>query len=422
MTIGANWSIVKTVCLVTLCASLFAPLAIPGGPAAAKHQCTTFHIGSYPLRTGPSTFVLLAPRDAARSASGEVFFAGSPSNYVLPDRPAIEKHVIGVVSDSVGNSRLITVPMRADSVESVRVTSLPDGRWAVAFIEITGVPNRSFPKTKHLWHGIHDGRRWILLDSIPIPPGEAIEFTSSSSLIHRGNVLTWAVKTDGPAQVLVFSRELSTTEWHVTRVKGTAAYLDLAYQDNGELLAAMVGGDRMFQPRADGNSLYVRGVNRPNMATLRAANYEDGDVHYPGFVSTPDGPLLVWTAVDDGDLFRGKLRAAYIDEQNVGPVIDVADSVIAQPPLIVPAGNGFPLVWVTEHEMKSDGGATRRLRFWQRLNGHIREIGHFPDRYLGTIIEVAWPGRVLLLGTETLSSYGGMPVSVIKSFEVVCKS
>jgi len=106
--------------------------------------------------------------------------------------------------------------MLADSVQSVRVTGLPDGKWAVVFIEITGVPRQAFPKTKHIWHGVHDGTKWTHLDSIPVAADGEIEFTSTSSLILRGTTLTWAVKTDGPAQVLVLSRDLSSFEWHMS--------------------------------------------------------------------------------------------------------------------------------------------------------------------------------------------------------------
>lgn len=92
--------------------------------------------------------------------------------------------------------------------------------------------------------------------------------------------------------------------------------MDITYQRNDELVVATVGPDRMFQPLADGNSLYLRDVNRPRIATRRVANYQDGDVHYPGFVHTPDGPMLVWTAVQGSKVLQSVLRAAYINEQN----------------------------------------------------------------------------------------------------------
>lgn len=82
--------------LVALCVSCSPFWAIRGGGATAQEQCKAVHLGSYPLRLDSSMFILLAPRDGARSASGSMFFAGSPHNYVLPNRPAVEKHVIGV--------------------------------------------------------------------------------------------------------------------------------------------------------------------------------------------------------------------------------------------------------------------------------------------------------------------------------------
>jgi len=87
---------------------------------------------------------------------------------------------------------------------------------------------------------------------------------------------------------------------------------------------------------------------------------------------------------------------------------------------MVPPGNGFPLVWVTEHEEEGETGVARRLRFWQRVDGRIKEIGDFPDNYLVTITEVAWPGRVVFLGTERYPKFGGLPVSTLRSFEIVC--
>lgn len=410
---GAAW-------LAIFCAFSYAPLTRHAEGATTQAPCIVVELGSYPLRLDSSAYLLISPEDAARSSSGSVFFGGS-RNYVMPNLPPAETQFIGAIADSVGISRLVTVPMATDSLESVHVTALPDGTWAAAFFEVAGEPDR-FPRTKHLWHGLHDGTRWTQLDSIPIPADVEVDFTDSSRLLYRGNTLIWAVGTDVPDEALVFERELPAGDWQVTRLAGHVNYLDLAYQEDGELLIAVVGPDPAFA-RAEGlmsfgGSIYVRSVHRPDLATRRPATYPDDDIHQLGFMDTPDGPLLVWTATSSGNFRQGNLRAAYVGEQSIGPVFNIADSVVLQPPLIIPPGDGLPLIWVTEHDGTGEG--SRRLRFWQRVDGEVTEIATFPDSYLMTVTSAAWPGRVLIMGDEAVPRLGGMPVSVLRSFQIVC--
>ncbi|HEX7238894.1 MAG TPA: hypothetical protein VF263_01400 [Longimicrobiaceae bacterium] len=361
----------------------------------AAPRCAVREVSRTPLAIEDGRLLYVEP--AAFSVSrGEVLLAGTPNFLARLDRGG---RVTGMASDSVlgavvardGKGRAVPSPIDGRLVNGLRAAALEGGGWAVVFAEVRPYTGDSRPDTAvRLWHGVYDGRRWVRLEELPLPPHRTLHPHHSSQLVRRGDTLSWAMTMTAPVPGVLPGNGIVLYErrggrWSYEAVPTFHSEAELARSDTLGLLLVVVQPDSTARG-GDGNSLFLW-ARRPAWRRLRRIvhGYAEGRVYDPSLTATNGEGVLSWrTPVGEGFRSRREVRAMVgrVEERNE-PAITIDSSVAFQrlaAPIRLP--DGSPL-WVTDHEVPDEPRREVRLTLGSARSATL--LKSIPSPYIGWI-------------------------------------
>ncbi|HYW05855.1 MAG TPA: hypothetical protein VE913_02800 [Longimicrobium sp.] len=418
------------------CASSATPVA--RAPAANRiTACAVREISREKLSVEDGLAMYVEPV-ALESSGGDVLLAGAP-NYLHRRVPGGRaRHVpsdslFGAVIAPDGSARTVRSPIPTKRLGSIRALGRGDGTWDVVFAELIPTERSSPPDTAaRLWHGVYDGRRWTLMEPLPLPPNTWLHARDASALVRHGDTLAWAVEGSTPGfnrDVVLFERRSGRWSYEIVPTRG-ASYPVIAYSDSLGLLLAVVRADSKWgnpdstRGGQDGNSLFLYTRHPTWTISRRVAHGIHEPVDYPSLVRSGDNVVLTWRAETEG----GAETRAVVNVLNGPPdQVVVVDSSIAGwrsgSSMVVPLGNHL---WITRHA--PPGGHSSELRFLRASPRGASAVGQLPSPFLSRFIATSvGPSDVLLTGTlEEFSredpNRPDLVVSLLLRVRVTCDS
>lgn len=387
----------------TRCARALSPLAIsillvatgagaqsevPPTRSAAGQACTVREISRAPLTTETSREMYIEPT-AVLPSGGEIFLGGSPNYLFAPggpddDRDFVRDSIFGAIVGPNGRARLVPAPIDPTRIIDIRGLVLEQGGWALAFAELKHPWRPPAPDTViRYWYGVFDGRSWVRLEALPIPPAGELLTAGASALLIRGDTTFLAVRVQesrAGIRIALYKRQRET--WNITMLeRNGAAYATLMYQDSMGLVLGVARADRNAREVKfpgelawDTNSFFLH-TGPEWRAARKILSGNPAPVHGPVLAFSRNGPILSWVAVSpNGRQARAMIGSLAPDGRVI--VIDSATNHV----VLVERLRESPL-WISEH-VGSPAGV--QLRFVGRGAGDAPVLlARMPNPYTG---------------------------------------
>jgi hypothetical protein len=388
---------------------------------APQRACTvteSSRIKLIDVETGNDVYI--EPHAISVDTARNVLLAGR-FNVAISPNPDSTDLILGAIIGHDETSRLVYSPVPSRRIGATRLRALAERSWLILFTELEQTADgRRSQHSSRVWYGIHDGSRWISLDTLPFPPATEIGYGgNSSTLLQHGDTLIWAVpaRTRTGSGIAIFHH--SDGEWTSAMALPTSpAAIELLPTDSSELLLATVQGD----PRtwSDGNSLLLwkQGPSW-NVIDRLVHGTVEGRVHKPHFNMVDGNVQVTWhTFVRDDRQPRAEVRTmANVLDQSARRwhVVDPqAWRFVALPPR-----TGEPW-WITSHEPNPDGPS--ELHFRRFLPDGTVEAHRFPMPFFSGIFTGAWSSdrEIITTGPVYEAADGGHIYSLLVRYEVRC--
>ena len=368
------------------------PPTVGEGRAAT---CTVRETSRAPLTVDGSREMYIEAT-AVLPSRGEILLAGSPNYLYAPGRPDdardfTQDSVFGAILDGSGRARLVPAPIDPTRITDVRGIAREEGGWALAFAELKHPWRPPTPDTVvRYWYGVFDGRSWVRLEPLPLPPDGEIVTAGASALLVRGDTTFLAVRViPGGATAGLAMYQRRQGSWSVTMLwPGNAAYATLAYADSLGLLLGVVRPDRTRT--YDINSFYLHtGPGWSNARKLLPGSPEP--VYEPTIASSPYGPVLTWVVARRSGRHVRAMVGTLAPEARVLTIDSATNRV-----LYLPGLRQSPL-WLSEHV---SGNVPSELRFvGLSADQDVVVLGGIPTPYTGLFgAAVTGPEDLLISG------------------------
>jgi hypothetical protein len=284
---------VALVCLSASCAAGGAGHADPG---AALGLC---EIARVPLTIADGSHPYVEAQSLVRVRSGFIV-AGLPTYTWAPgratERVTANEHMAAQFSLD-GGATLIEKPIPG-AVERVRAVALVGERWGALFAEILPDSTRVRQEILHLWYAEHDGQRWVSLEELDVPEGEAPDLWGGTELVWTGESVVWvAPLRPGPGAVLY---ERRGGAWSHELISDAQIEVSaLAHHPSMGLLWAHFSEDPGLPGWQQSLRLYRRGASWELVTRVLVAS-EGMKVRSPTIMPVGDGVTVSWLLGDGG--------------------------------------------------------------------------------------------------------------------------
>jgi len=394
-------------------------------------QCVAREVSRKPLVVEDGRLLYVEPAAFVPNHRGDVMLAGTMN--MLIDLSS-EGRVKGASGDSVfgalirrdGRAHIIPSPVPDGRLlTGIRAVARKDGGWSAVFAESKPHPREEVaPDTAvRLWHGIYDGKRWSLLEQLPLPTEGALRPRLAATPVLRGDTLAWAMTLRVPNlanRIALFERRGG--RWTYEIIPTFHAQVQLAYSDTLGLMMAVVQPDTMV--RSDGNSL-ILWARKPAWRRVRRVVHGDaeGQVYTPSLTLSPTGGVLSWHAqVDDGPPRAGRearVMIGALEERNT-PVVTLDSAAVSTQypfaPVLLPGGGRL---WVVEHALPDMRSTEIRFVRDSAQTGVL--MGRIPNPYLSQFYgaTAVGPREVLVTGLQYFANR--YIVSLLLRVRVECR-
>lgn len=338
----SRFVLLQTVFLVVIASSARAPLAAvaqsSGEAFPPAAVCTVQELSREPLVLGEGARVYVEADAFVADARGNTLLAGTPNSLTRMSAQGavtavVDDSILGVVIPRSGPARSIPIPVPAGGkLEGVRVTARANGGWAVGFAEVKPRQgSESADSTTRLWYGIYDGAEWTSLEELPMPPSGVVDARWASSLVSRGDTISWAMthRTASGPQIVLFERRRD--HWSHELIRTFHSEVELGHSDALGLMLLVVQPYSGPGERYDANSL-VLWSRYPAWRAVRRLVHGSvvGRVYRPRFAPSFGGDVLTWESPSTSPRPRGlELRALLGRWQDSAAQHVALDSVVS---------------------------------------------------------------------------------------------